>query len=120
MFETISLMIYSIFLQFCLVLMLATGSWAALATEKSEFNLVIRNHKFEPAQLTIPAQQKVLIIIDNQDNTSEEFESHELNREKVIPGLNKAKIFIGPLQAGTYSFFGDFHQDSAQGTLLVK
>jgi len=43
----------------------------------------------------------------------------ELNREKIIPGNSEALIFIGPLDAGDYAFFGEFHEKTAQGTLTV-
>lgn len=100
--------------------LLALFSVVVLAEEKPEFTLVIKDHKFQPAELTIPAGKKVVLIVDNQDPTPEEFESHELNREKVIPGNTKAKIFVGPLEPGTYPFFGEFHMDSALGKLIVK
>jgi len=97
-----------------------TMAVTAIAADKPEFNLVIKDHQFQPVELVIPANQKVVIIVDNQDATPEEFESHELNREKVIPGSSKGKIFIGPLEAGVYPFFGDFHQSSAQGKIIAK
>lgn len=84
------------------------------------YTLVIKNHKFIPENLEIPAGQKVKIMIDNQDPTPEEFESYELNREKIIPGNSKAAIFVGPLKAGSYPFFGEFNMDSAKGTLIAK
>jgi plastocyanin len=95
-------------------------SLGVMADEVPEFTLVIKEHKFEPAELTIPAGVKVKLIVDNQDATPEEFESHELNREKVIPGNSQAKIFVGPLEAGVYPFFGEFHEATAQGKLIVK
>ena len=58
-------------------------------------------------------------MINNRDKTPEEFESYELNREKVIMGGRKANIFIGPLRAGIYPFFGEFNQRTAQGKLIV-
>ena len=73
-----------------------------------------------PSELQIPAGQKVKLVVDNQDSTPEEFESHSLNREKIIPGNSKATIFIGPLKPGTYEFFGEFHQETAQGKIIVK
>lgn len=105
-----------------LVIGLWLGAAASMvfAEDKPEFTIVIKNHKFEPAELTIPADKKVLLIVDNQDPTPEEFESHELNREKVIPGNTKAKVFIGPLKPGTYPFFGEFHMDTALGKIIVK
>lgn len=98
-------------------LLLATP---VFADEKPEFALVIKDHQFQPAELNIPAGVKVVLVIDNQDSTPEEFESHELQREKVIPGNTKAKVFVGPLEAGTYPFYGEFHEATAQGKLIVK
>ena len=104
------------------VLMLALSLLAApiLADDVPEFTIVIKDHQFTPAELTIPAGVKVKLIIDNQDATPEEFESHELNREKIIPGNSQAKIFVGPLEAGVYPFFGEFNEATAQGKLIVK
>jgi plastocyanin len=92
----------------------------SFAAEMPSYTLVIREHRFEPAELTIPAGQKVKLVVQNQDSTPEEFESHELNREKVIPGNTSANIFVGPLPAGSYPFFGEFHPDTAQGRLIAK
>ena len=85
-----------------------------------EYTLTIRNHKFEPAELTIPADRKVKLVVVNADPTPEEFESHELNREKVVTGNATIRIFVGPLSPGVYPFFGDFNQATAQGKLVVK
>lgn len=86
----------------------------------ADYTLVIKDHKFSPEILEIPAGQKVKITIDNQDPTPEEFESHELNREKIIPGNSKGIVFIGPLEAGEYPFFGEFNMDTALGKVVVK
>jgi plastocyanin len=85
-----------------------------------EAKLTIRDHKFEPAQLTVPAGAKIKLSIENQDTTPEEFESHELNREKIVVGNGTIIVFIGPLDAGKYPFFGDFHQETAQGVLVAQ
>lgn len=84
------------------------------------YELVIKDHTFSPATLTIPADTKVKLLVKNQDVTPEEFESYELNREKIIPGNSEAIIFIGPLSAGEYPFFGEFNQATAQGKIIVK
>ena len=85
-----------------------------------EAHLIIREHKFEPAELTVPAGQKIKLLVENQDTTPEEFESNELNREKIVVGKGTITVFLGPLDAGRYSFFGDFHQETAQGVLVVR
>ncbi len=84
------------------------------------FQLEIRNHLFFPDRLTIPANTRVQLVVTNHDATPEEFESFELNREKVIMGNSKATIYIGPLKSGTYPFFGEFYPETAQGQVLAK
>lgn len=85
-----------------------------------EAKLAIRDHKFDPTELTVPAGTKVRLVIENQDATPEEFESNELNREKVVVGKGTITVILGPLEAGRYPFFGDFHQETAQGVLIAK
>jgi plastocyanin len=80
----------------------------------------IRNHLFHPDVVRIPAGTKVKLIVYNRDSTPEEFESFELNREKVIMGGTKAIIFIGPLAPGEYPFFGEFNPHTALGKVIVE
>lgn len=82
--------------------------------------LTIKDHKFEPATIEAPAGKRFTLIVKNADSTPEEFESHDLKREKVIPGGAEATLRMGPLQPGTYGFYGEFHEDTAQGKLIVK
>ncbi len=91
----------------------------ALAADP-EMSLVIRDHVFVPAEIRAPAGKKILLAVENQDATAEEFESYELNREKVIPPRSKGSVFVGPLAPGRYPFFGDFHADTARGVLIVE
>lgn len=88
--------------------------------ETSEFSLSIKDHKFSPATLEVPADTKVKLVIKNEDPSAEEFESFELNREKVIAGGATGVVFIGPLSAGKYPFFGEFNPDSARGEIVAK
>ena len=84
------------------------------------FEIEIRDHLFIPDELTIPAGTKVKLVVYNRDPTPEEFESYELNREKVIMGGARAIIFIGPLKPGEYPFFGEFNPKTAQGKVIAK
>jgi heme/copper-type cytochrome/quinol oxidase subunit 2 len=101
-----------------LLLLSATG--IAGAADEPEYTLVIKNHRFTPAEITVPADKKVKLVVDNQDATPEEFESHKLNREKVIPGNSKAAIWVGPLKPGTYEFVGEYHEATAKGKLIAR
>ena len=97
---------------------LATA-FGALAAD-GDFNVVIENHKFTPDRIEIPAGKKVKLLIDNRDATPEEFESHALKIEKVIPGKTKASVFVGPLKPGEYKFVGEFNEKTAQGVIVAK
>jgi len=102
-----------------ILLILLGGSGLAQAAD-FEAKLAIRDHKFDPATLDVPAGTKIKLTIENQDATPEEFESTELNREKVVVGKGTITVFLGPLEAGKYHFFGDFHQETAQGDVVAK
>jgi plastocyanin len=102
------------------VLCAALAAPLAARADTPEFTIVIENHRFTPAEVTVPAGQRVKLVIDNRDKTPEEFESHDLKREKVISGGTKANVWVGPLQPGTYKFFGEYHEDTAQGKLIAK
>lgn len=101
---------------FYLLCLIPLVTWAA----DSEISLVILNHRFEPSEVHVPAGKKIKLVVHNQDPTAEEFESHELNREKIIAPGTKATIFIGPLNAGRYSFFGEFNEKTAQGAVIAE
>lgn len=85
-----------------------------------EFTLEIRDHLFYPSMLVVPANTKVRLLVVNHDSTPEEFESYELNREKVIMGGARAIIFIGPLAPGDYPFFGEFNPKTARGVIRAE
>jgi len=102
-----------------LALSLACVAFPALAQDAS-FTLTIKDHRFEPAELQVPAGKKIRLIVKNLDPTPEEFESHDLKREKVIPGKSEATILIGPLKPGTYKFVGEFHESTAKGSIVAK
>ena len=103
-------------------LLLAAVAFVAGSAQAAdpEFSIVIQDHKFTPSEIHVPANQKIKLLVLNKDATPEEFESTELGREKVIPGQNRATIFVGPLKPGRYPFVGEFHQSTAQGVIIAE
>ena len=95
-------------------------SAGALAADPPAFELILKDHQFAPAELTIPAGQRVKLTVKNQDASAAEFESHDFKAEKVIPPGGEASLLIGPLKPGNYRFYDEFHEKSAQGRLIVK
>ena len=89
------------------------------ADEPLTFRIRIKNHAFDPAELTVPAGKRLVLIVHNADDTPAEFESRELGAEKVISAGREATIRVGPLAAGHYPFIDEFHQDQARGALIA-
>ena len=97
---------------------LAFAFGAAVADE--EIRIVIKNHQFTPSEVRVKANTKIKLVVVNEDTTAEEFESFSLNREKMIRAGQSATIFLPPLKPGRYDFFGEFHPDTAKGTVVAE
>jgi len=93
----------------------ATSSLAA----EPEISILIKGRHFVPDLVTAPAGQKLKIIVKNEDTTTSEFESIDFHREKVVQPGHEITVYVGPLDAGSYEFFDDFHPES-RGRLVVK
>ncbi len=98
----------------------ALGCHTALAADVHEATIVIEDHRFVPSEVAVPADLKIKLTVVNKDSTAEEFESYELNREKVVVGNSRIVVFVGPLKPGRYPFFGEFHMETAKGVLIVE
>ncbi|NLP62694.1 cupredoxin domain-containing protein [Paraburkholderia sacchari] len=84
------------------------------------YSLTVKDHKFSPAELTIPADKKVKVTVKNLDATPAEFESDDFKAEKVIPAGKQVDVFIGPLKAGKYEFHDEYHEAESKTYLIVK
>jgi hypothetical protein len=98
--------------------LLGLGVWPALAAET--YTLTIKDHRFEPAELRIAADKPATLVVKNLDATPEEFESKPLRIEKIVPASSEATFQLRPLKPGRYKFFGEFHEDSAKGEVIVE
>jgi hypothetical protein len=90
-----------------------------VGSAEPEYVVQIKDHRFVPAEVRIPSGKKVRVIIDNQGDTPEEFDSHSLNREKHVPPHSRVTLFIGPLDVGRYIFEGENHGDGGGAALGV-
>ena len=94
------------------------AAFCAGAADLPPVQITIKNQAFAPAEVHVPAGVKVQLHIVNGDDLPAEFESSDLSREIVVPAHKDVKVYIGPLDAGRYRFFNDFHQES-QGYVVV-
>lgn len=84
------------------------------------FKTTIKNHRFDPATLTVPAGQDFELEVYNDDNTAEEFESHDLKKEKIVGPKKTIKMKVAALTKGEYVFFGEFNESTAQGKIIAE
>lgn len=84
-----------------------------------EVHIILENHLFQPSIVIIPKNTKVKLIIENKDSTAEEFDSFDLNREKVLFPGKKSVIYLSPLKPGDYHYFGEYNPNKSQGIIRI-
>jgi hypothetical protein len=104
----------------CLAFAIATVLAPAGARAADEYTITIKDHRFTPTELKVPAKKRVVITVINDDPTPEEFESRPMKVEKVIAGKSKATVRIGPLEPGRYDFIGEFNEATAKGVVIAE
>ncbi len=102
-----------------LVLVIATAA-AAHADPLPIIDLTIHNARFHPQTLKVPTGRKFKLRVTNRGPGVEEFESTDLNRERIVPPGRSIEIYLGPLKPGRYKIFGDFHPATARGEIVAE
>lgn len=87
--------------------------------QTAEINITVKDKKFNPATITVPANKPFKLIVKNSDSAAMEIESHKPRFEKVIAPGTTAIINMKALDAGTYSFYDDFNK-SNKGKIVSK
>ena len=106
--------------RFSLLLSLLTVSTLTSPAEAADpVALTLKNNRFTPNAVTVPAGERLRIDVKNEDAMPAEFESHDLRIEKIVAGGAQISVMVGPLKPGTYKFFDEYHPDTAQGTLTA-
>ena len=103
-----------------LIYSLALSALLPFAAHAEDYVLTLKNNQFSPKVLTSPAGQRIKLIVKNQDATPAEFESSDMNREKVVGANSEIVVFIGPLEPGSYGYFDDFHRNTTTGIIVAK
>jgi len=103
-----------------LTLISALTAFSAWADDAPVVNLSVKGGHFSPEKVEAPAGEKFQLVVKNEGPGAEEFESSDLNREKVIAPGKTLTIFLGPLNPGSYKFVGEYHEDTAKGMIVVK
>ena len=93
---------------------------AGCGNESAGIPVVLKDHRFMPAEIHVRADEPALITLTNQDGVAEEFDSTSLKVEKVVPGHQTGSVRIRPLAPGRYPFMGEYHADTAQGVVVAE
>ena len=102
------------------LLALLGASAPAIAEELMNIDITLKDHRFAPAEIHLPAGKPTVLTIKNTDSTPEEFDSSALKVEKVIAGGRSGKVQLRPLGAGRYPFVGEYHADTARGVVIAE
>ena len=92
----------------------------ARAQSATEIQLSYKDKKFDPAEISAPANTPIVIKFKNLDAKAMEFESKTLKIEKVVAGSSDAVINVRAQKAGRYEFFDEYNEKTARGALVVK
>jgi hypothetical protein len=87
--------------------------------QQASLSITVKDHRFQPSQLSAPANVPITLRVKNLDPTPMEFESVSLRVEKVVTAGGEGIIRLRQLSPGSYNFFDDFHQETT-GTLVVR
>jgi hypothetical protein len=98
----------------------ALMTFAPATLYAQEITITIKDHKFTPTEIKVPANKRIEITVINDDATPEEFESKPMKVEKVIAGKSKGVVRIAPLKPGRYPFVGEYHESTAKGVLIAE
>ena len=102
------------------LVVLGSAGLSAQAQEGTSVRLTLKDHRFQPAEIKVPAGKALTLQVMNADPSPEEFESKMLRVEKVIAGNSEATIPLRPLKPGRYKFFGEYNEATAQGVLVAE
>lgn len=95
-------------------------SLAPAGAQAQDYTLTIKNHRFTPSEIKVPANKRLKLTVINEDATPEEFDSDALKVEKVLAGKTKGVVRFGPLKPGKYPFAGEYHEETAKGVVIAE
>jgi plastocyanin len=103
-----------------LLALAACLAFPALVKAEPAIDVTIKDHRFTPSEIHVPAGKPATLNVKNEDATAEEFDSSALKVEKVIGGGKEGTVRLRPLDPGRYPFVGEYHEDSAKGVVIAE
>ena len=93
---------------------------AAGAAEPTTVELTLKDHRFTPAEVKVPANQPFQITVHNQDDAAEEIDSGPLKVEKVVPPGSSATVRVRPMPPAATSSWASTTRRRRKGVVVAE
>ncbi len=106
----------------CALVLLAMVALAAVATAQDlpVFQVVMKDGRFSPQRLEVPAGKRFKLVLRNEGRGPAEFENLSMHIENVLaPGVTSF-VVLPALKLGEYRFVDEFRPDSGGLTVVAK
>ncbi|QIL43570.1 cupredoxin domain-containing protein [Acidovorax sp. HDW3] len=84
------------------------------------FAVTAKDGRLEPAQIEVPAGQRIKLTVHNAGTSPIEFENLGLRVEKVLAPGARSFVVTPPLKPGVHEFIDEFHPDTGKMHLIAK
>ena len=92
----------------------------AQAQELPTFHVVVKDGRFAPERLEVPAGRRIKLTLQNDGPGPLEFENDEMRIEKVLSPGAQSFVVLPPLKPGAYSFIDEFNPITGELTVTAK
>jgi hypothetical protein len=101
-------------------LWIAATSTALAGEELPVFEISVRNGRFTPETIEVPAGRKFKLVLQNHGPGPTEFETTSPFKERVLGPGTRSFLIFPPLKPGSYRFFDEFHPDTGNGQIIAR
>ena len=88
------------------------------AEDTAEVTLTLTGTTFEPAEIKATSGKPLIIKFKNANAKPAEFESNDLNLEKIAAANSEIVLRINELPKGKFLFVDEFQEDVAKGYII--
>ena len=82
--------------------------------------LVLQNGRISPAQIELPAGQRIKLRLLNKGPGPIEFENLDLRIEKVLAEGGESFVVLAAMRPGRYRFIDEFHPETGVFDLVIR